>query len=200
MASRRPRPLCAPCRRAATGLQFLPRLWTLRHRQGVRLRLRHRQAWHRPRPRQQHAGAVHQRRRIRAWHAEAAVHPHLLRRRSANAADPILALVPAERRDTPMAKPDPKTPQRLALRHPRAGRRRRDGVLRRLSGVGPSLPALQSEHDGRREGSDSVSSPSAMSTASAWVSSAARSPCRRGSSHRSGAPGQAPRPTRTRRG
>ena len=52
---------------------------------------------------------------------------------AANASDPILTLVPADRRDTLIAKKEThggKT--HLPLRHPPAGRRR-DGVLRRVT-------------------------------------------------------------------
>jgi protocatechuate 3,4-dioxygenase alpha subunit len=61
----------------------------------------------------------------------------------ANSADPILALVPADRRDTSSPRPMRLT-RPLPLRHPPAGRQR-DGVLRRVrwmlaAGYLPILP------------------------------------------------------------
>ena len=61
---------------------------------------------------------------------------------AANGADPILALVPADRRGTLIAhKQAGSGPAGLSLRHPRAGRER-DGFLRHLSDVigGAALP------------------------------------------------------------
>ena len=61
---------------------------------------------------------------------------------AANDADPILKLVPAERRGTLIAHKEARGGSAgLPLRHPRAGRRR-DGFLRHLNGLaaGPFCP------------------------------------------------------------
>ena len=59
----------------------------------------------------------------------------------ANASDPILALVPADRRDTLLAKAGSQGTQRVPLRHPPAGQGR-DGILRRLADVWVTQPAV----------------------------------------------------------
>ena len=53
---------------------------------------------------------------------------------AANAADPVLALVPADRRATLIATRQPGRQRGLSFRHPSAGRQG-DGVLRRLTSV-----------------------------------------------------------------
>ena len=68
----------------------------------------------------------------------------------ANATDPILALVPADRRDTLHGQARPGQARPLPLRHPPAGRRR-DGVLRRVGALSPLSP-LKSAERGQGEG------------------------------------------------
>ncbi len=76
-----PGPLRPPCRRPAARLQLVPRLRPLPDRQRRRLRLRHRQAGLRARPRWNHAGTAHQCGHFLARPAEAPLHAYLLRRR-----------------------------------------------------------------------------------------------------------------------
>ena len=103
------------------------------------LPLRHHQARPRARPRRHSAGAAHQCRACsRAACSSGCSRASTLPASRPTPADPILALVPADRRDTLLAKPDPPRPQRLPLRHPPAGRGR-DRVLRRLRRVIASM-------------------------------------------------------------
>ena len=106
-------------------------------RQGRRLRLRHRQARPRARPRRHDC----RRRTSMSASSRAACSSGCSRASTSPASrptptDPILALVPADRRDTLHRQARPGQARPLPLRHPPAGRQR-DGVLRRVMGSDP---------------------------------------------------------------
>ena len=120
---------------AARRAAGLPRLRPLRHeRRRRQLRDPHGQAGALPGPGGTAAGAAPRRVGLRARAAATAcvTRIYFADEAEANAADPVLATCPADRRDTLLAQPDQR---RLPLRHPPPGARRRlsssrsDGLL-----------------------------------------------------------------------